>query len=103
AMVEILAIGAHAVRRAAAVDNDQVLVVGAGPIGLGTALFAALQGGEVTVVDRDRSRLDAALKLIPNSRVAMSGDHSALAAIAAEGFDVVFDATGNRQSIEQGF
>jgi threonine dehydrogenase-like Zn-dependent dehydrogenase len=35
AAVEFLAIGAHAVRRAGVTSRDKVLVVGAGPIGLG--------------------------------------------------------------------
>ncbi len=103
AMVEFLAIGAHAARRANVSAHDQVLVVGAGPIGLGTALFAALAGGAVTVIDRDRDRLDAAQKLVPNCHAVDAGDSGALHAIADEGFDVVFDATGSRASIEQGF
>lgn len=103
AMVEFLAIGAHAVRRAAVAGGDQALVVGAGPIGLGTALFASLEGGDVTVMDRDRDRLDAALKLVPDCRAVMAGDNDGLIALAPEGFDVVFDATGSRASIEQGF
>src|SRR5690606_38324111 len=37
AMVEFLAIGAHAVRRAELRAGDRALVVGTGPIGLGTA------------------------------------------------------------------
>lgn len=103
AMVEFLAIGAHAVRRSAVAEADAVLVVGAGPIGLGVALFAALAGGAVTVMDRDRDRLDAAIKLVPNCRVVMAGDDAALGLIAPDGFDVAFDATGSRASIEQGF
>ena len=34
-------------------ERDKVLVVGAGPIGLGVALFARLAGAEVAVLDRD--------------------------------------------------
>ena len=44
ATVELLAIGAHAVRRGAVSARDRVLVVGAGPIGLGVALFARHSG-----------------------------------------------------------
>ena len=40
AMVEFLAIGAHAVARSGCGAGDRVMVTGAGPIGLGTALFA---------------------------------------------------------------
>ncbi len=39
AMIEFLAIGAHAVRRGAPGQGDRVLIVGGGPIGVGTALF----------------------------------------------------------------
>jgi threonine dehydrogenase-like Zn-dependent dehydrogenase len=44
AMVEFLAIGAHAVRRSRVQGGDRALVVGAGPIGIGTALFARIAG-----------------------------------------------------------
>ena len=42
ALLEPLAIGAHGVRRASIQPGENVLVVGAGPIGLGTIEFAAL-------------------------------------------------------------
>ena len=45
AMVKFLAIGPHAVRRANPLPADRILVVGAGPIGIGCMLFAGLQGG----------------------------------------------------------
>ena len=35
----------------------RVLVTGAGPIGLATALFARIAGAEVTLMDRDTGRL----------------------------------------------
>ena len=56
AAVEFLAIGAHAVRRGAVTGRDRALVVGAGPIGLGVALFARLSGAEVVLFDRDAAR-----------------------------------------------
>ncbi|WP_338720955.1 zinc-binding alcohol dehydrogenase family protein [Devosia sp. XK-2] len=103
AMVEFLAIGAHAVRRAAVNAEDEVLVVGAGPIGLGVARFAALAGAAVTLIDRDQSRLDMARKLIPGCKAVLAAQMDAKSPEAAEAFDVVFDATGNRESIETGF
>src|SRR6185312_1062080 len=57
AMVEFLAIGAHAVWRARPSSGARVLVVGAGPIGVATSLFARLDGAEVTIVDVRSSRL----------------------------------------------
>ena len=59
AAVEFLAIGAHAVRRGAVSARDRVLVVGAGPIGLGVALFARRAGAAVVVLDRDAEPLEA--------------------------------------------
>ena len=44
--VEFLAIGAHAVRRSMAPTGSSALVIGAGPIGLGTALFSRIAGHE---------------------------------------------------------
>jgi 2-desacetyl-2-hydroxyethyl bacteriochlorophyllide A dehydrogenase len=105
ASVEFLAIGAHAVRRGGVGPNDRALVVGAGPIGIGTALFARLAGAAVTLADLDPQRLERAAKIA--GATSLSSDISMTEAVAeatdAEGFDVVFDATGNRGSIESGF
>ena len=57
ALVEPLAIGAHAIRRAGANSGDTVLVVGAGPIGLGTMEFAKIAGSKVIALDINDSRL----------------------------------------------
>lgn len=58
ATVEFLAIGAHAVRRAGpAPEAARALVVGAGPIGLGTALFARIAGFAGTLADVSTERL----------------------------------------------
>ncbi|WP_405423109.1 zinc-binding alcohol dehydrogenase family protein [Pantoea stewartii] len=51
ALIEPFAISAHAVRRAAVAQGEQVLVVGAGPIGLGAAAIAAANGAQVVVAD----------------------------------------------------
>jgi 2-desacetyl-2-hydroxyethyl bacteriochlorophyllide A dehydrogenase len=106
ASVEFLAIGAHAVRRSQLKSGERALVVGAGPIGLGTALFAKVAGGEVTVLDRDASRLAFAVSAASLDRTLLAGDN--VGAVIAEetqgdGFDVVFDATGNKTSMEASF
>ena len=62
ASVEFLAIGAHAVARGGLGAGDRTLVIGAGPIGLGAALFAGIAGGEVTLMDREADRLAFAMK-----------------------------------------
>lgn len=97
AMVEFLAIGAHAVRRADMTAQDRVLVTGAGPIGLGAALFARLTGAEVHLMDLSPERL-AAAKGLGFTQLHRPGDD-----LPADGFDVVMDATGNPRAMEAGF
>ncbi|WP_346235938.1 zinc-binding alcohol dehydrogenase family protein [Niabella insulamsoli] len=57
ALVEPLAIGAHGVRRAGVQEDDFVLVIGAGPIGLGTMEFARIAGAKVIALDVNEQRL----------------------------------------------
>ena len=57
ALVEPLAIGAHGVRRAEVRKGEFVLVVGAGPIGLGTMEFARIAGARVIALDINDNRL----------------------------------------------
>jgi 2-desacetyl-2-hydroxyethyl bacteriochlorophyllide A dehydrogenase len=97
ALVEFLAIGAHAVRRSDMAAGDRVLVVGAGPIGLGAALFARMTGAEVHVMDLSPERLAAA------ARLGFAQLHGAAAVLPKDGFDVVMDATGNPRAMEAGF
>ncbi len=106
AMVEFLAIGAHAVRRADTRTGDRVLVVGAGPIGVAVALFAQIEGAQVTIVDRSEGRLAAAHERagLAGAVLADDGLHSRLGdATDGEFFDTVFDATGNPAAMEAGF
>lgn len=101
AMVEFLAIGAHAVARSGCGAGDRVMVTGAGPIGLGTALFARIAGAQVHLMDLSAKRL-AAAKAFGLTATHRPGD-DILSGDLAEGFDVVFDATGNADAIEAGF
>ncbi|POT56247.1 galactonate oxidoreductase [Citrobacter amalonaticus] len=56
ALIEPYAISAHAVRRAAIAPDEQVLVAGAGPIGLGAAAIAKADGAQVVVADTSPAR-----------------------------------------------
>jgi 2-desacetyl-2-hydroxyethyl bacteriochlorophyllide A dehydrogenase len=102
AMVEFLAIGAHAVRRASLAQDDRVLVTGAGPIGIGTALFAQLAGAEVHLLDLSKERLAQAANKFGLDKTHLVGS-DILAGSLEDGFDVVFDATGSAKAIEAGF
>lgn len=58
ALIEPLAISAHGVQRANVQEGDFVLVVGAGPIGMGAMEFARIAGAKVIAMDVNRQRLD---------------------------------------------
>jgi 2-desacetyl-2-hydroxyethyl bacteriochlorophyllide A dehydrogenase len=106
ACVEFLAIGAHAVRRSGMKSGALVMVVGAGPIGLGAALFALIAGGVVTIMDRDDTRLELASATAGIEKTIVANedaDGRVRRATNDNGFDIVFDATGNRNSMERSF
>jgi 2-desacetyl-2-hydroxyethyl bacteriochlorophyllide A dehydrogenase len=106
AMLEFLAIGAHAVRRGDVRPGQRVLVAGAGPIGLAAMLFARLRGAEVVALDSRQDRLAFALAHLKVAAAVPVGeqDEAELARLTnGEFFDVVFDATGNAQAMERGF
>jgi len=106
AMLEFLAIGAHAVARGDVASGQRVLVAGAGPIGLAVMLFAARRGARVVALDTRRDRLDVACAHLGIEAAVEVGpdDAQELARLSGgEYFDVVFDATGNPQAMERGF
>ena len=104
ATIEFLAIGAHAVRRAAVAAQDRVLVVGAGPIGLGVALFASLSGATVAVFDGQEERAQIASSITGAAPLSPEYlDTSMHNFTSGESFDVVFDATGSSRAMERGF
>lgn len=106
ALVEPLSIGAHAVARAQIVRGEQVLVVGAGPIGLAVTQFALLAGARVMVMDISEQRLAFCRKHWPEVTCSDGGDNALLALqdVVADNLPtVVFDATGNPHSMRNAF
>lgn len=101
AMVEFLAIGAHAVRRTELRPGWRVLVVGGGPIGLGVAFFARIAGCDVTVLDAAADKLDAARSFGFGAAALDERDGAAFKSKMATGFDAVFDATGAIPAMNQ--
>ncbi|MCW9707918.1 zinc-binding alcohol dehydrogenase family protein [Fodinibius salsisoli] len=107
ALIEPLGIGCHAVNRAAVNSEDNVLVIGAGPIGLGAIQFALAAGADVAVMEIDPGRL-----AFCQQQFALAGGVDPTDKDAKEQlkdlFDgslpsVVLDATGNKQSMEHAF
>lgn len=106
ATVEFLAIGAHAVRRSMAPAGSRALVIGAGPIGLGTALFSRIAGHDVTLMDTSQERLAMAAERFGFASGLVAGTTAAeevSRVTDGDGFDVVFDATGYGKSMEAAF
>ncbi|HMH23574.1 MAG TPA: zinc-binding alcohol dehydrogenase family protein [Puia sp.] len=110
ALVEPLAIGAHAVRRAAVEKEEFVLVVGMGPIGLGVLESARIAGAQVIAMDVNTDRLNfcrkalQVLHTIDAAGTAVSDIAGQLAEITRGDMPtVVFDATGSRSAINNAF
>lgn len=92
ALVETLAIGCHAVNRSGVTDKDDVLVIGAGPIGLSVIEFARLATRRVAVLELNDDRRAFVRRHYPNAIM--------LSHMPPECFaQVVFDATGNPASM----
>ena len=103
ALVEPFAIGAHGVRRAAMQKREFVLVIGAGPIGLGAMEFARIAGAEVIALDINEGRLQFCkdyLKLPYTLNANVDNVLEKLKEITNGDMPaVVIDATGNQKAI----
>jgi 2-desacetyl-2-hydroxyethyl bacteriochlorophyllide A dehydrogenase len=102
ALVETLAIGAHAVARANVQRDETVLVIGAGPIGLSVIQFAAALA-RVVVMDVNETRLAFCREKLGVAEVIDARGDAAeqlRQLTAGEMATAVFDATGNAQSMK---
>ena len=107
ALVEPLAIGAHGIRRADVEAGEFVLVIGAGPIGLGTMEFARIAGANVIALDINEGRLQFC-----KDKLKVAHTVNALASDVTEQLieitngdmpTVVIDATGSLKAINNAF
>ncbi len=107
ALVEPLAIGAHGVRRAEVEPGEFVLVIGAGPIGLGTMEFARIAGGKVIALDINEQRLQFCKEKlkVAHSVNALAPDVTEQLKTITNGDmpTVVIDATGSLKAINNAF
>lgn len=104
ALVETLAIGCHAVDRAAPKPGETVLVIGAGPIGLSAIEFVKVSGARCLVMDMNADRLAFCRDVMQvDGIIPATGDGSEITALAAltggQLADVVIDATGSNKSM----
>lgn len=106
ALTETLGIGAHAVARAQIERGEQVLVIGAGPIGLGVMQFARQAGGRVIALDQSESRLRFCRESWRIEATVMAGE-GALETIrdltSGDLPTTVLDATGHPLSMQRAF
>lgn len=104
AMIEPLAVGMQAAAKAKIAPGDTALVIGAGPIGILTAL-AALAGGcaRVLISDLQKTKLDIAAQYPGITPVDVSKEN--LKTVIDEttkgwGVDVIFEASGSPKAFE---
>jgi D-xylulose reductase len=104
ALVEPLAIGVHAAKKARIVPGDTALVLGAGTIGLVTALAAVAAGcSHVIVADSKQEKLDFVRRhydgRIGTFNIASGGLKAHVFAENPQGVDIVFEASGDPRAI----
>ena len=117
-LVEPLAVGMHAVLQARPLGSGPVLVIGSGPIALGTvwALRAAGYDGHLVAQVKRGHEADLAIKLGasetvspgPEARSALIGTGAAAympiigsEVFAGGGFPLIFDCVGSQQTLDQ--
>lgn len=100
-LVEPLTVGFHAVDRSDVRDNDTVLVVGCGMIGIGAIVRASLRGARVIAADIDDAKLETAQAFGAELRInTRSQDlHGELLEMThGHGPDVIIEAVGSPQT-----
>lgn len=106
AIVEMFSIGAHAVRRANLQAGENVLVIGAGPIGMGTMQFAQVMGANVIAMDVNPDRLAFSqehLGIAGTVDARQDAEGQLRALLDGDLPTAVFDATGSQKSMSSAF
>jgi threonine dehydrogenase-like Zn-dependent dehydrogenase len=101
ALVEPMSVGFHAADRAHVSDNDTVLVIGCGMIGIGAIVRAVRRGANVIVTDISDKKLELATRLGARYTINSAVDnlHDRIMDITAgRGADVVIEAVGRRET-----
>ena len=104
--VEPLSVGFHAIDRANVKDNDTVLVLGCGMIGLGAIAGASLRAARTIGADIDDTKLSIATKFGAQYTInAQSTNlHEAVSDLTdGSGPDVVVEAAGNARTYSDAF
>jgi alcohol dehydrogenase len=104
ALVETLSIGCHAIDRCQPKPDENLLIIGAGPIGLSVLEFARLTGARIIMMDMNAERLAFCRDTMGvTDTIQFSGDGSELEQLRelTNGNlpTIVLDATGNPGSM----
>lgn len=75
-------------------EGSEVLIYGAGPMGISLAMFAVLRGAKVTQVDRVAERLKIAQEVAGTQQVIDSSQVSVKEVLGDKKFDVACDVVG---------
>jgi 2-desacetyl-2-hydroxyethyl bacteriochlorophyllide A dehydrogenase len=108
ALVETLAIGCHCVDRAAPLPQENLLLIGAGPIGLSVLEFARLAKARTIVLDMNQQRLDFCRDKMGVEQTLVFESEDKTIASLRELTDgnlptIVIDATGSAASMSSAF
>jgi len=107
ALIEPLAVGVHAVRKAGVGRGDKVAILGAGPIGLGLMMAAKNSGAtKIFITDALDYNLEIAKKLGASSPINTTFEDAVeriLKETDGEGVDTVFIAVGIQSVLNDSF
>lgn len=98
ALIEPMSVGFHAVSRAQVIDNEYVMVIGCGMVGMGAIIRASQRGASVIAVDLDDEKLQLAKKIGAAYSINSKTEnvHEQLQEITeGMGVDVVIEAVGS--------
>ena len=105
AIVEPLAIGAHALGRAGLRPGEIIAVIGCGPIGLGIMKLAQIAGAKVIALDINDQRLQYARDSLGVDHIVNVANDAVSKVKKITNNDLataVFDATGHQKALESG-
>jgi 2-desacetyl-2-hydroxyethyl bacteriochlorophyllide A dehydrogenase len=104
-MVEPLSISYHGIMRADILENDWVIIFGAGPIGIGALMFAKSKTNNIILIDINKNRITYCKSILGIEHSFNGNDETLFEEIKeltnGHFADIVIDATGNKKSIQQ--
>ena len=91
-----------AARNFGAAEGMEILIYGAGPMGIALAMFCVLRGAQVTQIDSVPSRLEQARKVAHVAETINFAEQNVDEVLAGRKFDLVMDAVGYTSILYEG-